>query len=63
MKHPLCFQPINPVREAVIARTNELYEMFNKEGADALADGYAENAVLYIDGKNPIVGRQGKWVI
>ncbi|KAK2157757.1 hypothetical protein LSH36_185g05015 [Paralvinella palmiformis] len=45
-------------REAVIGRTNELYEMFNKGEADALADGYTENAMLYINGNNPIVGRQ-----
>ena len=63
MKHPLFSQPINPAREAVIGRTNELYEMFNKGEADALADGYTENAMLYINGNNPIVGRQGKWVI
>lgn len=46
------------VREALIARTAEIYEKYSKGDVEALANAYTENGILYVDKKKPIIGRQ-----
>ncbi|KAK2146508.1 hypothetical protein LSH36_604g04061 [Paralvinella palmiformis] len=49
-----------PAFDAIKALTSEIHKMFNDGNLDGIPATYTENAVIYMNEENPIIGRRGE---
>ena len=50
----------SPAFDAIKALTSEIHKKFKDGNLDGIPANYTENAVIYMNEENPIIGRQGE---